>query len=106
MGEVAANMAFNGLKIGQRIQVDINDPVVQGLIRGGYFRIIWREHASGVDSAVDPGGVESVPAGGMGSGGAGDTPTEAVSDGAGEHQSAAQDYAGAAGDDTSRSSDQ
>lgn len=101
MEEVAANMAFNGLRIGQRLQVDIHDPKVRGLIQGGYLRIIWKGDgdATGVDSAVDPGRVDFVPAGRVGSGGAGKpAQTEAV-DGAGEHQSGAEGVVGPSADD-------
>lgn len=47
--EVRATVSFTGssvlgnLKRGDRIQVDIHDPVVAGLIRAGYLKITWKE---------------------------------------------------------------
>jgi hypothetical protein len=54
--EVKANMSFSNLKRGDRLQVDIHDPAVAALIRGGYLTIIWKEpsDAATVDDPTDP----------------------------------------------------
>jgi hypothetical protein len=50
--EVKTNLAFSGYKRGQRLQVDIHDPAVRGLIQAGYFTIVWKE-ASDVTDPLD-----------------------------------------------------
>jgi hypothetical protein len=55
--EAKAIMSFGQLKRGDRLQVDIHDPVVAGLIKGGYLKIIWKEpsDARTVEGSDDPG---------------------------------------------------
>jgi hypothetical protein len=93
MDEVAANMSFGQLKRGDRLQVDIHDPAVAGLIKGGYLRIVWKERgdARELDSADDPAGSGRDAAGHLGSGGAGELQTEEALDGQGEHQPGEED---------------
>ena len=60
--EVRAIMSFGQLKRGDRLQVDIHDPVVAGLIRGGYLKINWKEPRRGeTDRAGNPDGPDRVP---------------------------------------------
>jgi len=88
VAEVQANMAFSGVKFGARLQVDIDDPAVAGLIKGGYLKITREggDDAGTVDSPVDPDGVEFDVAGDLGSGGVGKLQTEEELDGQGEHR--------------------
>ena len=68
--EAKAIVSFGHLKRGDRLQVDIHDPHVAGLIRGGYLTIIWKERADGpVDNPDDPDGSDTVPADRVDSGG-------------------------------------
>jgi hypothetical protein len=55
--EAKATMSFGHLKRGDRLQVDIHDPYVAGLIKGGYLTIIWKESGDvpAVDDPHDPG---------------------------------------------------
>jgi hypothetical protein len=50
-------MSYGHLNRGERLQVDIHDPAVAGLIRGGYLKIIWKESGDviTVDDSDDPG---------------------------------------------------
>jgi hypothetical protein len=87
--EVRANMSFGHMKRGDRLQVDIHDPAVAGLIKGGYLRIAWKGDgdARTLDSAVDPAGFEPVPAGSVDPDDSGDPQdAEEVADGQGEHR--------------------
>ena len=64
--EVQAIMSFGRLKRGDRLQVDIHDPHVAGLIKGGYLKINWKEPRRGeTDRAGDPDGAGAVPADGV-----------------------------------------
>lgn len=82
--EVKVTVAHGQLKRGDRLQVDIHDPAVAGLIKAGYLKIHWKEAGDGTDS-LDP--VRSGPVS-AGSVDPGDTraAAEEVADGAGEHQ--------------------
>ena len=80
LAEVKAIMAFQDLKRGQRIQVDIHDPLVAGLVRGGYLKIICKE--PGYAALGDPDGdrwLDTVPGDGVDPGA-----TEEEVDGPGE----------------------
>ena len=89
--EVRAVVSFGQVKRGDRLQVDIHDEKVAGLIKAGYLKIIWKEpaDAGSVDSAEHPAGSEHVPAGRVGSRAASE-PEEEV-DGPGEHRPAPED---------------
>lgn len=84
MQEVSATMSFGKLRRGDRLQVDIHDPKVAGLIKGGYLRIVWKEPREG--DSLDSTGPERVPADGVDSRAARDAEEE-VDHGAGEHRS-------------------
>jgi hypothetical protein len=89
--EVRANMSFGTLRRGDRLQVDIHDPKVAGLIQGGYLKIIWKGPGDGqMDGAADPDLPGPVSAGSVDSGGKGEPASEEVDDGPGEHQSAGE----------------
>jgi hypothetical protein len=70
MEEVKANMSFSHLKRGDRLQVDIHDPYVAGLVRGGYLTIIWKEpsDAGAVEDPFDPGWADSLLGGSVDAG--------------------------------------
>lgn len=63
--EVRATVSYGNVRKGDRLQVDIHDPAVAGLIKAGYLKIIWKgvDDAGKVDSAVDTPRPERVPAG-------------------------------------------
>lgn len=86
--EVKAVVSFGTLRRGDRLQVDIHDPQVAGLIKGGYLKVIWKErgNATSVDNSDDPVRPELVPAGSVGSGVAREPEEEDV-DGQGGHRS-------------------
>jgi len=106
--EVKANLSFRDVKRGDRLQVDIHDPQVAGLIKAGYLTIIWkepREHdlvdsgRAGIvpDSGVDVGAVRPAQ---KDEGKSAATPRSsgkkaAVSDGAGESGPGEKDPGGA-----------
>ena len=82
-------LTFGNYRKGQRIQVDIHDPTVRGLIKAKYLKIHWKESgdARTLDSPVDPAGSDSVSAGGVDPDVAGDLQdAEEVDDGQGEHR--------------------
>ena len=97
--EVRANLSFSNLRRGDRLQVDIHDPQVAGLIKAGYLKIIWKEPRE--HDPVDSGRVGGVPDSGVDGGVARPAQTDkgksaaaprssaaktAVSDGQGEHR--------------------
>lgn len=87
MTEVKAVVSFGTLRRGDRLQVDIHDPKVRGLIQGGYLKIIWKGSGDGqMDGAADPDLPGLVSAGSVDSGGEREPATEEVDDGPGEHQ--------------------
>lgn len=54
--EAVTNLAFDNLRKGARIQVDINHPRIAALVNAGYLRIIWKEHdaqVAGVDDGAE-----------------------------------------------------
>jgi hypothetical protein len=65
--EVKTNLAFGLWKRGQRLDVDIHDPAVAGLVQAGYLSIIWKELPDARDP-LDFAGPGSVPAGGVDAG--------------------------------------
>jgi hypothetical protein len=81
-------MSFGALKRGDRLQVDIHDPKVAGLIKGGYLRIVWKErdYARELDSADDPAWSGHDTADHLDSGGAREPQTEEDLDGQGENR--------------------
>lgn len=85
--EAKAIVSFGQLKRGDRIQVDIHDPTVAGLIKGGYLKVIWRDHGP-VDSSSDPGRSELVSAGSVDPSDLRESEEEV--DGPGEHRPAAE----------------
>jgi hypothetical protein len=94
MQEAEPILTFRGYKKGQRIQVDIHDPTVRGLIQAKYLKIHWRESgdARELDSPLDPAGSSRISAGGVDPDDSGDPQdAEEVDDGQGEHRPAAQD---------------
>ena len=54
MSEVKANMAFGYHRQGDRFQVDVDDPRVQGLIKGGYVTLIEEAPDGSLDDTSDP----------------------------------------------------
>ena len=83
-------LTFGNYRKGQRIQVDIHDPTVAGLIKAKYLKIHWKERgdARELDSPVDPAGSDSVPAGGVDPDDLRSAQdAEEVADGQGEHRS-------------------
>lgn len=96
--EVQAVMSFGTLRRGDRLQVDIHDPKVRGLIKGGYLKLVWKERGdvTGVDSAGDPDGPGLVSVGGVDPDDSGDSQAEEeVDDGPGEHRPEPEDPDGA-----------
>jgi len=94
MDEVKAVVSFGTLRRGDRLQVDIHDPAVAGLIKGGYLKVIWRHPDGGqMDSAAGPELPGLVSAGGMDPGDPG--PAEEEVDGTGEHRPESQGADGA-----------
>jgi hypothetical protein len=93
--EVKANMAFSHLKRGDRLQVDIHDPYVAGLIRGGYLTIIWKESSdvAAVDNPFDPGWADCLFGDGVDAGAVQEA--EAQVDGPGEPEPGQGDRGGA-----------
>lgn len=93
MIEVEANLSFRQVKRGDRLQVDIHDPVVAGLIQAGYYKIVWKD----VHELADPGDPHRsgvVPGSGVGLGAVPPPAAEAgeeVTDGAGEHRPEQED---------------
>ena len=95
--EVRATVSFTGssvlgnVKRGDRIQVDIHDPVVAGLIRAGYLKIIWKEpsDATQLGDPADPDWVDCLFGSGVDAGAVQEA--EAQIDGPGEHQSDEED---------------
>lgn len=87
--EVRAIMSFGTLRRGDRLQVDIHDPAVRGLIKGGYLRIVWKERgdARELDSPVDPAGPGHDTVDHLDSGGVRESQAEEELDGQGEHRS-------------------
>lgn len=81
--EALANLSFDHLRKGDRIQVDIFHPRIAALVRAGYLKIIWKER--GDDSVGEDSGSPALLGGGSDSDlVAGDTVTaKAVGDGAG-----------------------
>ena len=72
--EVQAIVSFGHLRRGDRLQVDIHDPGVAALIRGGYLKINWKEPRRGeTDRAPGPDGAGTVPADRVDSGDTRDT---------------------------------
>ncbi len=94
--EVKAVVSFGTLRRGDRLQVDIHDPAVAGLIHGGYLKVIWKERGDvgQLDSADGPDLPGLVSAGRVDSGVAGDSEEEDV-DGTSEHRPGEKDPAGA-----------
>lgn len=92
IGEVQANLSFSDLKLGQKIRVDIRDPVVAALVQAGYLTILWREYGD-LDGSGNPGGG---PDGDLDPGMAGvqKEPQEGPLDGDGADQPGAQSSAG------------
>jgi len=88
MEEVRAVVSFGQVKRGDRLQVDIHDEKVAGLIEAGYLKIIWKEAGDvrTVDSAEHPAGPEHVPADRVDS-----RAEEEEVDGPGEHRPAPED---------------
>lgn len=82
--EAKAIVSFGRLKRGDRIQVDIHDPQVAGLIKAGYLTVNWRDRGS-VDRPDDSGRAEHVSAGGVDS--SDPRGQEEEVDGPGEHRS-------------------
>lgn len=82
-GEVQANLSFSNLKLGDRIQVDIHDPVVVALVAAKYLKIIWRE--PGEEGMRGSAGAGDIPADGVDTGAEG-LVEEADLDGTGEDQ--------------------
>lgn len=88
--EVKANLSFGPYRHGQRIQVDVCDPAVAGLIEAGYLQIQEKEH--GVEAVDDPDGTGRVSGVGVDSGVEEDPPKrrrgrprkKVVDDGSGE----------------------
>lgn len=64
MTEVQANLMFGNYRMGQRYEVDIHDPVIHGLVKAGYLKIIWKA-ASDAASTLDLGGAGDVPGDGV-----------------------------------------
>lgn len=64
--EVKANLSFGPYRLGQRIQVDVDDPAVAGLIKAGYLTILRKEPGSA--AVDDPDGLSRVPGVGVDSG--------------------------------------
>ncbi len=95
MDEAKAVMPFGTLKRGDRLQVDIHDPAVAGLIKGGYLKVIWKErsHAGQVDDPADPAWADCLFGDGVDGGALQEA--EAQVDGTGEHRSGEKDSAGA-----------
>lgn len=87
-------MNFGSTRRGQRFQVDLADPRVAGLIRGGYLSIVKEPDRGPMDSADDSGGSDIVSGGGMDSGDLRDAQEEEV-DGQGEVEPSADDPDGA-----------
>lgn len=67
MTEVQANLMFGNFRQGQRYEVDIHDPVIRGLVKAGYLKIIWKA-ASDAAGTLDLGGAGDVPGDGVGVG--------------------------------------
>lgn len=90
--EVRATVSFTGssvlgnLKRGDRIQVDIHDPVVAGLIRAGYLKIHWKEpsDATQLGDPADPDWVDCLFGSGVDAGAMQEA--EAQIDGPGTHR--------------------
>lgn len=93
MAEAKTNMAFSNMKRGQRLQVDINDPYVQGLVRGGYLTIIWKEPDGPLADSADPAWVDCLFSDGLAAGTV--SPQEGALDVAGEAGSGEGDSDGA-----------
>lgn len=92
IAEVLANLSFRDLRKGDRIQVDIDDPLVAALVEAGYLTITWRAHGAVAHSA----GLGGVPAAGVDSGDPGsEEPEQAELDGDDPDQPGGQDSAGA-----------
>lgn len=60
MAEAKANMAFGYHRRGDRFQVDVDEPRVQGLIKGGYITVIEEAHDGSLDDTTDPDRVSDV----------------------------------------------
>ena len=102
--EAVPTLTFGNYRRGKPIQVDIHDPMVAGLIKCGYLKIRWKELDRGADT-VDPAGPEPVPAGGVGSGAAGELQEEAPVDGTRQREPEQKDSARPQAAGSSRSKD-
>lgn len=72
--EAKVIVAFDQLKRGDRIQVDIDHPTVKALVKSGYLKIIWRD--CGTAAVAHSAGTEPGATGDLDPGAQGPTPDE------------------------------